>query len=285
VTEQVVIERDKELTRLSAGGISASFEEFIDRLTALARLPAVFNGNHFEQRLALDGAKNQLSLFDAGVYIVDNLGSVVANLPDDSGLIGQDRSDHPVFRNMVHSPDPLLSDIEQNGPDGEDVIAIAVPILGEESEFRGMVMGMFRLDANAISPFYGTLIKLRIARSGKAYLIDGAGRVIYASDFNQIGTDFNERPNSQLFLDGQVGAVRTFSSDSRDIVAGYSPVPRTNWTLVVEEDWNELIRPSAGYRQFLLLLLVLGVLIPTIVVTIVRTSGSHKFYRSRQPHR
>ena len=31
VTEEVVIERDKELTRLSAGSVSASFEDFIDR--------------------------------------------------------------------------------------------------------------------------------------------------------------------------------------------------------------------------------------------------------------
>jgi signal transduction histidine kinase len=50
------------------------------------------------------------------------------------------------------------------------------------------------------------------------------------------------------------------------VVAGHAPVPDTNWTLIVEQDWDRLVQSSLGYRQFLVVLLVLGVVIPTIVV-------------------
>ncbi len=102
----------------------------------------------------------------------------------------------------------------------------------------------------------------------QAYLIDGNSRVIYATDSYQTGELFSGHPVTELTTTRQVGALRTRSVDGRDIVAGYAPVPRTDWSLVVEEDWSSLIRPSQGYRQFLSILLVLGVVIPTVVVMI-----------------
>jgi hypothetical protein len=78
VTEDLVLKRDEELTRLSANEISSSFEDNIDRLTNLARLPDVAGGEPDVQRKALESFRNQLILFDAGTYLLDNLGSVVA---------------------------------------------------------------------------------------------------------------------------------------------------------------------------------------------------------------
>ena len=36
--------------------------------------------------------------------------------------------------------------------------------------------------------------------------------------------------------------------------------------LLIQQDWAELNRPTQGYRQFLIVLLVMGALVPTIVV-------------------
>jgi len=268
VTEQVAIQRDAELTRLSASELSAGFEEYVDRLTNLSRLPDVQHGNAAAQRIALENYRNQLVLFDAGVFLLNNLGHVVAAPLEFQELIGQDWSDHSFFRAMVRRLEIVFSDIEVEGPRGEQVISIAVPILSENNEFRGVAAGMFRLNAQAVSPFYGTILKLRIGRTGNAFLVDGKAQVIYATDFNRIGGDFSSHPLASQALRGQVGAVRTRSEDRREIVAGFAPVPRTQWTLVVEEEWSELIRPSLPYRRFLLLLIALGVVIPTVVVMV-----------------
>jgi two-component system NtrC family sensor kinase len=220
VTEEVVIKRDEELTRLSASELSASFEDFIDRLNALARLSAVRDGPPELQRTALVENRNRIIFFDGGVYLLNNLGTVVATYPDNPELIGKDWSDRSFFRSMVRTPALFFSDIESYGVNEEDTIAIAVPILGERDEYRGIAVGFFSLNSKAVSPFYGTILKLHIGRSGKAFLIDGNNRVIYATDSYQTGEPFTGHPVTELAAAHQVGALRTRSNDGSDIVAG-----------------------------------------------------------------
>ena len=268
VAEDLVFKRDEELTRLSASEISSSFEEYIDRLTTLARSPDVFQGTPGDQRLALSRAKNQLLLFDGGVYVLNNLGDVTATLPENPHLLGKNWSDRSFFSSMVRTPGLTITNIEPNGPEGEDVIAIAVPILGIQEEFNGVAVGMFYLNATSLSPFYGTLIKLRIGRSGNAYLVDNNRRIIFSNSPEQIGKQFSEHPLAVEAFTGRVGVLETRDLNGRDILVGYAPVPRTSWTLVVEEDWKDMVQTSQGYLQSLWILLVLGVAIPTIVVTV-----------------
>jgi len=67
-------------------------------------------------------------------------------------------------------------------------------------------------------------------------------------------------------IQGQGGALRTHDLSGREIVASFAPVPGTPWGLVMEESWAALSGSSRRYGQFLLLLLVLGVVAPTALV-------------------
>lgn len=265
LTVELAFNRDQELTRLSAGEISASFEDYVDRLTNLARLPDVYGGTPEQQRAALEASRNRLVYFDGGVYLLNNLGKVIAAQPDRPDIIGRDWSFRSFFRTMMRLPSVVISDVERAGPGGEEVVVIGVPIIGENEEFNGMAIGMFKLDVTSSSPFYGALIKLRIGRNGSAYLVDGNRQIIYASNYNLIGTRFSQPVADEAFS-GRVGVRRTRSLNGEDVVAGFAPVPRTNWTLIVEQRWVDLLRPSQDYQRFLLLLLFLGIAIPTTVV-------------------
>jgi signal transduction histidine kinase/DNA-binding response OmpR family regulator/HAMP domain-containing protein len=266
VTADFVLHRDIELTRLSASQVSSGFEDYVDRLKSLARLPDVYEGDIRTRAEALRADRNQLVFFDGGVYILNNLGELIAALPDQLDWIGQDWSDRSYFSDVTRLREARFSDIVPDGPDGVNVVVFSVPILGAKQEFRGVVLGMFRMDTNAVSPFYGTLIRQRIGGSGDAFLIDGNGRVIFATDFNLIGNDISDYPGASQMLAGQLDAQRTNSPKGNDIVISYAPVPRSSWRLIVEEDWADLLLPSQRYGRFLLILLALGVVIPTIVV-------------------
>lgn len=268
VTEDLVLKRDEELTRLSANEISSSFEDNIDRLTNLTRLAGIVGGDAGEQRAALQGFRNQLLLFDAGTYILNNLGTVVASLPEDPMLVGQDWSSRSFFAHMVRNPGLFISNIEAAGPGGKNVISIALPILGVNNNFIGVAVGMYSLDVSSASPFFANLIRLRIGRSGNAYIVDENRMVIYATDTEKISTIFSDHPVIDHGFQGRVGVIREVSEDGQNIVAGFSPIPRTSWTLVVDEEWNELARSSFGYAQSLWILLVLGLVIPTAVVMV-----------------
>jgi hypothetical protein len=59
VTEDLVIERNRELTRLAAGQITAELKEYADRLDAEARRSDVYGNDPVAQRDALKGARRE----------------------------------------------------------------------------------------------------------------------------------------------------------------------------------------------------------------------------------
>jgi signal transduction histidine kinase len=264
----LILNRDEELTRLMASEISASFEDFIDRLTALSRTLGLNEDTPVIEQAVLADFRNRLIFYDAGVYVMNNLGIVTAIEPEATWLIGSDWSNRSFFRSMVRTPGLTITDIEAVGPRGEDVIVLAMPILSADEEFRGVVAGMFRLDPSAISPFYGALIKLRIGGSGEAYMVDGNGRIVFASNASLIGQRYPDREIADRVLGKGVGVFTSEPGSGASTVTGYAPIPRTNWTLIVQEDWGSLAESGLLYREFLILLLALGLAVPTLVVMI-----------------
>jgi len=268
VTENLVVERDQQLIRLAAGQLTTELTEHTGILADLARSVSVHHNDPVAQQAALKQAGNRLVVFDGGVLILDNRGQVLAAGPGRPEVLGQDWSDRSYFRQMLRTSEAALSDIVADGPQGAEVIAVAVPVTGDQGEFLGTVLGMFRLGEGALSVFYSDIVKLRIGESGATYLVDGSGRVIYHSNLDRVGDDFSRQTVVRQALAGEVGAVRTHDLEGREIVAGFAPVPGTSWGLVAEENWSSLTSTSRGYRQFLLLLLALGVLLPALVMAV-----------------
>jgi nitrate/nitrite-specific signal transduction histidine kinase len=273
VTEELVLQRDQDVARLSAGQLATELTEYPDILSALARTADVYGGDPTIQRNALMNARNSLTVFDGGVVILDTFGTVVATEPEQLGVFGQDWAEQPCYSTALRSQtlsssESIFSNVIDEGPQGSEVVCVAVPITGEQDEFQGVIVGMFRLGATTVSSFYGDIVRLRIGEAGSAYLVDGDGRVIYHSDTDLIGESFYTRPIVQQVLAGQAGATRTQSPEQQDIVASFAPVPGTPWGLVIEESWTSLISESQGYQRFLLLLLVLGVAVPILVVAV-----------------
>ena len=275
VTEELVIERNQELTRLSAGEFAAGLTEHTVLLTEYSGLYAdptsaahIHENDLQAQRDALRQARGRLEVFDGGVLVLDNQGTVVAAEPGRPEALGQNWSDRGYFRQMLRSQKPTFSDVVADGPGDADVVVVAVPITGPQGQFLGLLAGMFRLGETTANPFWTEITKLGGGKSGSAYWVDGTGRVIYHSNAERIGDDLSEQQVVQRVSRGEVGALRTRDVEGQDIVASYSPVPGTDWGFVTEESWAVLISPSQRYRHFLLLLLVLGILVPALVVAV-----------------
>jgi nitrate/nitrite-specific signal transduction histidine kinase len=267
VTQTLALERDKELTRLAAGQLAVQLNPYVQDLDTLARLSTINRGDAEAQQAALHGARSRLVVFDGGVVILDSRGRVSATEPERSDLVGADWSSREYFREIVGFPAPVFSNILADGPDGADVIAVAVPIVGEQGEFRGVLLGMFKLGPTAVSALYGSIVKLQVADTKNAFVVDGQGRVIYDGDFARIGRDVSAEPAVQQVLAGRSDAMTARAADGSSLVSGFAPVPGTPWGLVTREDPGALAGTFREFGQFLILLLVLGVLIPAAVVT------------------
>ena len=262
VTEDLVVERDNQVTRLWASQLSNELGNYLELLTELARTNDLRTNDPELQESALGALSNRLVVFDGGVVILDNHGRVVAADPERPDVMRQDWSDRGYFRQILRSRQPAYSDILYDGFLGVEVIVAAVPIYGDEGEFIGTLVGMFRTKATSLSAFYGGIVKQRIGSSGRVYIVDGTGHVLYHGDPQRIGDDYSDQPVVQRILLGESGALRTRDIDGEDIVAGYAPISGTSWGLVTEERWSALIAGIQGYGQLLLILIVLGILVP-----------------------
>lgn len=268
VTEDLVIGRNREVTRLAASQLASELKEHTSLLTDLSRAAYMYEQDPSLQGIALREARDRLVVFDAGVVVLDSRGVLSVAEPARPENVGQDWSNHSYFQQMLRSRTAVFSDIVADGPGGAEVIAVAVPIIGRQGEFAGTVVGMFRLGATSVSAFYGGIVKLRVGEGGGTYLVDSAGRVIYHSDSRRIGTDISVQPAVRQVMSRKVGDLQTSGVDGGDIIASFAPVPDTPWGLVIEEKLSNLTGSSEGYRQFLLVLLALGVLVPALVVTV-----------------
>lgn len=268
VTEQLVEGRNQELTRLSAIQLGADLEAYVDVLGAFAGLPEVSRGTPQQQAQALELARDQLGLFDGGVLVLNSHGQVAAAQPARPDLQGETWPNRGFFSQVLRSSDPIFSDILGDGPERPEVIGLAVPIIRGQDEFRGAVVGLFRLGTAAQGAFYGGIVRLRIEQTGNTYLVDSGGRVIYHSNTGMVGSDLHEQAAVADVLEGKVGSLRSRDLQGRDILASYAPVAGTPWGLVTEESWATLLAPSQGYGRFLLLLLAMGVILPALVVTV-----------------
>ncbi|MGW8250524.1 MAG: cache domain-containing protein [Anaerolineales bacterium] len=220
VTGDLVIERDAQVTRLSASQLANELENYTQILTEVSRAAGLRSDDPRLLSVALTDARNRLVVFDGGVLVLDTHGKVTAALQGRLEAIGRDWSGRDYFRQIIRSPRPVYSDLLSDGPQNADVIVAAVPIFGNQGELLGVLIGMFRTRASSVSAFYGGIVKQRLTNNGQMYLVDGSGHVIYHPDADRIGNDFSAQPAVQRLLNGESGASRTEDVEGRRIVAG-----------------------------------------------------------------
>ncbi len=271
VAQGLVLDRDRELARLSAAEVSASLQEYPELLSGVARDLLVGGQTDADLARALADDAIRLTYFDGGVVLLDNLGRVIATLPEDPAIPGADWSSWPVFRQIIQNPNrPAFSNVEgeerTEALDDALSLAVAVPVLTARNELRGVLVGRFRIGPDVLNPFYGTLLRLRLESKGEAHIVDGAGRLLYASAGDAAGESFGDHPVAAVALSGTSGALRTPTADGDEVLASYSPIPGTDWSLVIEEEWAALMAPLRRYAAGLALLLSLGIILPAVVV-------------------
>ena len=192
---------------------------------------------------SLVGASAKLRIFDGGVIVLDTFGTVTAIHPQRPDIVGQDWSDRAHSLQMLRSPGPIFSDVLYDASQETEVIEVAVPIIGDQGEFLGSMVGVFQLRATSISAFYSGIVRLRIGNGG-SYIVDGNGKVLYHNNRNELGADFGTRqPVTQVLL-GEVGAIRNRDQQGTDQVSAFAPIPGTPWGLVTEESWSSLTSGS-----------------------------------------
>jgi signal transduction histidine kinase len=263
VVQSLVQSRDQEVARISADRLSENMFEYARILTSVAKgIPGASQPQ--EQGMALGVARDLLSVFDGGVTVLDGQGTVIMTDPFRPDLQGQNLSTMPYFPTTRSLLRYTFSDIIKETTTDEDIIVVAVPMLGPDDEFLGCLSGTFYVKFQRVGE---EIRKLRVGEQGIAYLVDRNGRVIYHPDAIMIGQDLSgSEAVAQLMRGEAEGALVTTNAQGERMIIGYAKVTSTGWGLVIEEPWAAVVSPAQATLRLIIILLAIGLFISVLVL-------------------
>jgi serine phosphatase RsbU (regulator of sigma subunit) len=265
----LVMERDRQVTYLSAARLQAELSKFSQTLASVARAEGIRSPEPGVRQAVLEREAFRLADFDGGVVLLDHLGRVVAAQPPTPDLLGEDWSRHDLYRQVLSTHATEFDNSLPAATENDRVVSMAVPVLGEGEEFAGALIGMFRLGEHTVSSFYASIVRLRLGQEGNLYVVDGSGIVLYDSSSVFVGQRFGGDVIPGLSLQGDAGTIRRRDVHGREMLISYAAIPGTPWTLVTEEDWRTLTRSTRPYANLLLGALAIGMVIPAAAVGVL----------------
>ncbi len=270
-TKSTVMNQSMTLTYLAANDVARTLDNFVEPINLLAHEPQLFSGAAVQQKNALIAVAKSAMLPNVtnqpGVVQLDSMGKVMAAYPVEFATPGDSWAAYPYYRAALLPltkgvASPVLSDVVPYGPEETQGIILFIPVVGSTGMRYGMLAVVIPLQ---------TLNELKLFGEDDSMLrgmiVDSTGRVIYHSDARYVGADFSRQPAVQRALSGATDVIQT-QVNGEQIVAGFTGIPDTSWYLITETNWVSMLSYGQGYLRALALLLVLGVLIPTVVIAI-----------------
>jgi len=210
-----------------------------------------------------------LTVFDGGIYFVDQHGIVFKSQPEQPELNGQDWSATSQFRYVRDNPPGggPLTNFQPIGTDEAGMACVIWPMHNELREFIGAGYYCLAIQPNVQNILYTTVNGLSLGQN--VYILDGNQRIIFSPDVTQLGRDLSKKASIQQLLQSESKSIR-FKNGQEDMVISHSSLVRSKdpnifWILVSEQSWTEIMQPTLPYQRLLLVLLALGVIVPVLV--------------------
>ena len=206
-------------------------------------------------------------IFDGGIYFLDGQGVVFKTLPEQPELIGQDWSDDQAYRFLhEHNNSTFPTDIFALGSSGNKVVCTSLAMIGVQAQTEGLAYFCYAINSLPDTTLNNIFSNADLGND--VFILDSKHQVIYSPDLAEIGQDLSGEPYFQQLLQTE-GLSGRFKIGSEDILASYVPmleIPEYSiWGLLKVQSWREIMQPTLGYRQLLIVLLALGVIVPVLV--------------------
>ena len=254
VTE-LIIDRDRQVAALAADSVSEGLEGYQRVLAALASNEDIHSNSDAVRKRAIQTAGSALSIFNAGVLMVDAQGTVLTSVPASATNTLPVIGEQDYFQYVRSQRTPIFSHVITSPTTGEPMIVATVPITGRDNTFSGALLGVVYLRSSAL----GDLVKdLIVGNNGLAYLVGQRGTVLYHHDPQVIGANYSGRPSVAQVKQGFSGGLLWQTPDGQRLVDGYAPISTAGWGLIVQESWDTAIAPTQAHFVLLALIVLVA---------------------------
>ncbi len=159
------------------------------------------------------------------------------------------------FFKLAKEGKPNVSDVFMDEASGELIFIIAVPII-RDGNITGVLYG--ERDGNELSEIISEIV---FGESGYTYMINGAGTTIAHPNIDLVANFDNtiERAQedkklkqlaelSSRMINGETG-IGQYSYEGAKKLAGFAPVPGTDWSLAVTANMEEILQGIDSMRN------------------------------------
>jgi methyl-accepting chemotaxis protein len=245
-----------------ARGLSTEIDEWAkERMLDLELVAAQASGRLEDESLTtLVTQLDEITNDYLTIEVTDLRGTVLASSAADEI---RDPADEAWFRLAASGQGSIAQPVER---DGRIDWAVAQPVLGTDGAPEGVVVGY-------LEPL--RLVELvtadRVAHHEIA-IVDADSRLVFDSEMGAPDSDadllaagalsttvVNEAVTSALA--GSTGSVHVTNVAGAEVVASYAPVETLSWSLLIEEEVDELLAPVHSQRNTAIVLVVVGCLV------------------------
>jgi signal transduction histidine kinase len=181
------------------------------------------------QGVLVNFVKVQTALDSTGIYDPD--GVQLVSSVSNATTIGQSFADREWFQGVLSTRQPYHGIPLKSRTTGHLVVPYGVPILDEQGQMRGMLVGSISLTALSEA-----IIAMNYGNDSRASMVDSrSGGVIIAHiDPGRILTPVSGRNEAvKRLLTGERGTIETMSSAGELDMIGFVPVPDLPWGVMV----------------------------------------------------
>ncbi len=269
VLGDLAIKQDRDIVQTNIGQYWGLVTQFID-----ATLTPIFMNTDRPSETSLevrtqnilDNTPN-LDIFDGGIYFLDGQGKIIKTRPEQPELIGQD---WPDFRQLnyikAHPNVGAITDLLSFGSSGKKIFCVALAMSAPTGELVGAGYYCIQIYPVTQNAYYQKISSLDYGSS--FYVIDSSLQVIYAQDRTEIGGEISGKAYIHQLLEKSNPSGR-FRIGGKEVVVSYVRISNETdslgWLAVNERSLSEIMQPTLAYRQLLLVLLALGVIVPVLV--------------------
>lgn len=221
-----------------AKNISAQVQDVLIKakqtIELLAQYPAIKSMDVARQQEALTSVTQVTELID-GMIIVDLKGNILVldkSGPDVSHLIPD--SPYQQFVALVKKTGKVQFLKIYKSKTGDVAAAINAPIY-HGGKMAGVLSGGILLTKHDL----GGIARIRIGRSGYAYIVDGQGHVVADPQTEKLLENVSANTAVRELLDKREGVTEFINQEGVQVLAAFAPIKETGWGVVVSQLTSE----------------------------------------------
>jgi signal transduction histidine kinase len=263
IVASLLIDRDRQLATLSATRVSQAFHGYALSLQTFSEQALPDSALDFMAEVKLDPPEEIKTNFNAGIILVDKYGQVLTSTPSIVKPLGAFVDQQFFFMRVREEKKTTFSDVLVDKRTGQDMVVIALPILDDQGEFKGALLGTIHLHT---TPLIDPILKLSVGDEGFAYMVDSQGWAIFHPDPYEVGSDFSSREAVAKVIAGEAGGLLWESPSGERLVQGFAPVEGIGWGLIVREPWEAVIEPVRHFETVAVIAVGFALLITALLL-------------------